>query len=53
MRPVFLFLLASLGFALAACGTTEDRTVVVQPAPGQTVVIPDHGDAHLVPRERS
>jgi hypothetical protein len=52
MRPFFLLLLASLGFALAACGTTEDRTVVVQPAPGQTVVVPSDGDAHVVPRQR-
>jgi hypothetical protein len=28
---------------LAACGTTEERTVVVTPQPGQTVVVPpDH-----------
>ncbi len=53
MRPFLLSFLASLGLALAACGTTEDRTVVVQPAPGQTVVIPSNGDAHVVPRERS
>ena len=25
---------------LAACGTTEEKTVVVNPAPGQTVVVP-------------
>jgi hypothetical protein len=25
---------------LAACGTTEEKTVVVTPAPGQTVVVP-------------
>lgn len=28
---------------LAACGTTEEKTVVVTPQPGQTVVVaPDH-----------
>ena len=33
---------------LAACGTTE-KTVVVNPAPGSTVVVPANGDAHVVP----
>jgi hypothetical protein len=53
MRPVFLLILASLGFALAACGTTEEKTVVVQPAPGQTVVVPGDGDVRQVPPRRS
>jgi hypothetical protein len=51
MRPALLLILAGLGFALAACGTTEEKTVVVQPAPGQTVVVPNNGDAHVVPRD--
>jgi hypothetical protein len=33
---------------LAACGTTEEKTVVVQPAPGSTVVVPPNGDARVV-----
>jgi hypothetical protein len=32
---------------LVACGTTE-KTVIVQPAPGQTVVVPPAGEAHVV-----
>jgi len=40
-----LFLSAML---LAACGTTE-KTVVVNPAPGSTVVVPPNGDAKVVP----
>jgi hypothetical protein len=35
--PILAVLL--LPILLAACGTTE-RTVVVNPAPGQTVVVP-------------
>jgi hypothetical protein len=34
---------------LAACGTTEEKTVVVQPSPGTTVVVPPSGDVHVVP----
>ncbi len=34
---------------LAACGTTEEKTVVVQPAPGSTVVVPPSGDTQVVP----
>jgi hypothetical protein len=52
MRPVFLLILAGLGFALAACGTTEEKTVVVQPAPGQTVVVPSNGHEYQVPPRR-
>jgi len=33
---------------LTACGTTE-KTVVVQPAAGSTVVVPPSGDAKVVP----
>jgi ABC-type Fe3+-hydroxamate transport system substrate-binding protein len=47
MRPMFILIpLAAL--LLTACGTTEERTVVVQPAPGTTVVVPPSGDAHVV-----
>ncbi len=37
--------------AIVACGTTE-RTVVVNPAPGSTVVVPANGDAHVMPQNR-
>ena len=42
------FLVPLTFLALAACGTTEEKTVVVQPAPGQTVVVPADGDARVV-----
>ena len=41
-----LFLLAPL--VLAACGT-EEKTVVVNPPAGSTVVVPASGDVHVVP----
>lgn len=50
MRPSLFALPAlAVALALAACGsTTEERTVVVNPGPGQTVVVPPNGDAHVV-----
>ena len=36
--------------ALAACGTTEEKTVVVTPPAGSTVVVTPSGDAHVVPK---
>ena len=47
MRLKFLLVLVA-PFVLAACGTTE-KTVVVNPPPGSTVVAPANGDAHVVP----
>jgi ABC-type Fe3+-hydroxamate transport system substrate-binding protein len=34
---------------LTACGSTTERTVVITPAPGSTVVVPPNGQAHVVP----
>jgi hypothetical protein len=45
--PALLVLLAPL--LLAACGGTTERTVVVQPQPGQTVVVPPSGHAYACP----
>ena len=42
MRPVIAVFLTCL--ALAACGSTEHKTVVVTPAPGSTTVV--DGDGH-------
>jgi len=42
MRPVIAVFLTCL--ALAACGTTEHKTVVVNPTPGSTTVV--DGDGH-------
>jgi len=46
MRPVALLLIPLCAVLLTACGTTE-KTVVVNPAPGSTVVVPDHGAPHV------
>ena len=42
----FLVILSAL--AITACGTTE-RTVVIQPAAGTTVIVPPSGDVHVLP----
>jgi len=34
---------------LAACGTTEEKTVVIQPAAGSTVVVPPDGQPRVIP----
>ena len=44
--PAFVVILSAL--ALSACGTTE-RTVVIQPAAGTTVIVPPSGDVHVLP----
>jgi ABC-type Fe3+-hydroxamate transport system substrate-binding protein len=49
MRPVLIPLaLAAVAAGLAACGGTSERTVVVNPAPGSTVVVPEHGEPRVV-----
>ena len=47
MRMKLLFALA-VAALLAACGTTE-RTVVVNPPAGSTVVVPSDGHVKVVP----
>jgi len=47
MRPQILLPILAL-LALAACGTTEEKTVVVTAPAGSTVVVPPSGDAHVV-----
>jgi hypothetical protein len=46
MRIAMILVPLSL-LMLSACGTTE-KTVVVQPAAGSTVVVPPNGDAKVV-----
>jgi hypothetical protein len=46
MRIVHLLILLA-PLAVAACGTTEERTVVVNPAPGQSVVVPPAGQPRV------
>ncbi len=38
--------------ALSACGSTTEKTIVVNPPAGSTVVVPPNGEAHVVPQER-
>jgi hypothetical protein len=47
MRVSIVILLATL--TLAACGSTEHKTVVVAPPAGSTTVIDKNGDAHVIP----
>ena len=41
-RPLLLLLFVPT--LLAACGSTERKTVIVNAPPGSTVVVPAHGD---------
>lgn len=47
MRPVLAILITCL--ALAACGSTERKTVIVNPPPNSTTVVDRDGNAHVVP----
>jgi hypothetical protein len=47
MRPAVALLLACL--ALAACGGTERKTVIVNPPPDSTTVVDRDGNAHVIP----
>ena len=53
MEPNMLRLvwtLATVAVLASACGTTRvEKTVVVTPSAGSTVVVPDHGKAQVVP----
>jgi hypothetical protein len=46
MRSICLIVLLPL--MLAACGSTERKTVVVNAPPGSTVVVPADGEATVV-----
>ena len=48
MRATVAILLTCL--ALAACGSTERKTVVVNPPPDSTTVIDRNGDTHVIER---
>ena len=47
MRPAVALLLACL--ALAACGSTERKTVIVNPPPDSTTVVDRDGNARVIP----
>jgi ABC-type Fe3+-hydroxamate transport system substrate-binding protein len=44
-----LFVLPIAAVLLTACGSTTERTVVVTPAAGSTVVVPPNGQPRVVP----
>lgn len=46
MRSLRLLALM-LPLAVAACGHTEKKTVVVNPPPGSTVVVPSNGQPQV------
>jgi len=46
MRAPIMVVLASL--MLAACGSTEHKTVVIAPPAGSTTVVDKNGDAHVI-----
>jgi uncharacterized lipoprotein YajG len=46
MRAPIIIVLASL--MLAACGSTEHKTVIVAPPAGSTTVVDKNGDAHVI-----
>jgi len=51
MRALIVIFLAST--ILAACGSTEHKTVVVAPPAGSTTVIDKNGNAHVIrPEDR-
>jgi predicted small lipoprotein YifL len=47
MRPTLVIILTCL--TLAACGSTEHKTVIVNPPAGSTTVVDQDGHAHTVP----
>jgi hypothetical protein len=47
MRPAIAVVLACL--ALAACGSTERKTVIVNPPPNSTTTVDSNGNAHVTP----
>ena len=49
MRISIAVLFAAM--TLAACGSTEHKTVVVAPPEGSTTVIDKNGDAHVITRD--
>lgn len=47
MRTALLFMVTA--FALAACGGSDNRPVVVNPPAGSTVVVPQSGSPRVCP----
>lgn len=49
MRRFALIAVLPALLSLSACGGDEKRTVVITPAPGQTVVVPPEGEIRKCP----
>lgn len=49
MCRIAAILVLSTLLPLSACGGSEERTVVVNPAAGQTVVVPPDGEVRKCP----
>ena len=47
MRPAIAVILVCL--SLAACGSTDRKTVIVNPPPDSTTVVDRDGNAHVIP----
>ena len=51
MRASIVIVFASL--MLAACGSTEHKTVIVTPPAGSTTIVDSNGNAHVIqPRDQ-
>lgn len=53
LKAIAVAITLTLPLGLAACGGDEHKTVVVNPAPGQTVVVPSSGEAKVCPSGQS
>ncbi len=54
LKTIALVIPLALPLVLGACGSgDEHKTVVVNPAPGQTVVVPSAGEAKVCPAGQS
>jgi hypothetical protein len=51
-KSLLSVLIPASALILAACGSTTEKTVVVNPPAGATVVVPPSGDAHVVSPNR-
>ena len=53
MRIVPFLILAPFLLVFSGCGGTEERTVIVNPEPGHTVVVPPSGQPRDCPDGRT
>ena len=53
LKAIAMMIPLALPLILTACGGDEHKTVVVNPAPGQAVVVPSSGEAKVCPAGQS